>query len=65
MVDGVTVCTHDGDRVPRVGTVYGRALATTPPKAPCPGNGKGGRRVVVAYGYPADTPNRSADDASR
>ncbi|MGZ8578582.1 MAG: hypothetical protein ACXWWX_03505 [Actinomycetota bacterium] len=59
VVDGSIVCTHDGDRIPLVGTVSGRALATTPPKAPCPGNGKGGRRVVVAYGYPADTQNRS------
>ncbi len=60
VVDGATACTHDGDRVPQAGTgtVSGRALATTPPKAPCPGDGKGGRRVVVAYGYPADTTNR-------
>jgi len=59
VIAGVATCTHGGDDpVPDPVAASGsRSLAsrsTTPP-APCPGNGRGGRRIRILLGYPADT----------
>ncbi len=61
MIDGVVACTHGGDvPVPvsaDAATVGAKVLgANALPVAPCPGNGRGGRRVHVLLGYPSDTP---------
>jgi hypothetical protein len=59
VIAGVTTCTHGGDEpVPDLVVPSGsRSLAprsATPPP-PCPGNGRGGRRIRILLGYPADT----------
>jgi hypothetical protein len=58
---GVVQCTHGGDPIPTqqqsAALAAKAALAGTIPAAPCAGNGKGGRRVRVLYGYPAGTNN--------
>ena len=60
VIAGVTTCTHGGDEpVPDLveaggsGSLASRGV--TPP-APCPGNGRAGRRIRVLLGYPSDTP---------
>ncbi len=56
------LCTHGGDGL--TGTRALRAPAggvSVPPKAPCAGNGKGGKRLRIYYGYPGDTSNRVSE----
>jgi hypothetical protein len=58
---GAVECTHGGDPVPSEagsGALTRRLGAVTIPPAPCAGNGKGGRRIRVLYGYPDGTTNR-------
>jgi hypothetical protein len=65
-VEGVVTCTHGGDEP--VAEIAGgpgtRALAPRRPRpAPCPGNGRSGRRVRVLLGYPSDTARPDPSDA--
>jgi hypothetical protein len=53
VIDGEIRCTHGGDVLPAT-RVRSRAVANVAP-APCPGNGRGGKRITVLYGYPSDT----------
>lgn len=58
---GDVECTHGGDPLPvqqGSGVLSARRGAVTIPPAPCVGNGKGGRRIRVLYGYPEGTKNR-------
>jgi len=60
VIAGVNACTHGGDEpvpdlvVPSVSRSLASRSAT--PRPPCPGNGRGGRRIRILLGYPADTP---------
>jgi hypothetical protein len=61
-VAGGIACTHGGDPLPVDQMGAARAVRfgnVTAPPAPCVGNGKGGRRIRVLYGYPDGTTNRS------
>lgn len=58
---GDVECTHGGDPLPiQKGSepLSARLGAVTIPPPPCVGNGKGGRRIRVLYGYPDGTKNR-------
>jgi hypothetical protein len=57
MAGGRELCTHGGDGPPEPSATT-LQRATSPPKAPCPGNGVSGRRVRVFYGYPKGTNDR-------
>ncbi len=57
-VEASHFCTHGGDPVPHLPTGIARiASAAAPTMARCPGNGRGGKRIRVFYGYPDGTTN--------
>ena len=58
-VDDEVACTHGGDPAPGSPLLARDATPAAVPPAPCPGDGVSGRRIVVAYGYPADTSPRA------
>jgi len=67
VVAGVVTCTHGGDQpvLEVVGVPGSRTspVRATPPPAPCPGNGRSGRRVRILLGYPSDTARPVTTDA--
>ena len=67
VIAGVTTCTHGGDEpVPdlvEAGNSGSLASRGVTPPAPCPGNGRAGRRIRVLLGYPSDTPAPDAAEA--
>lgn len=59
VIAGVATCTHGGDEATGEAVTPlmrrpSRSRGTTPP-APCPGNGRSGRRIRVLLGYPLNT----------
>ena len=54
-------CTHGGDGVPTLAADATSARGSGLTEAPCPGNGRRGKRVRVFYGYPQGTAPRLAD----
>lgn len=57
VIGGAPTCTHGGDAlVPDVGPASRNLATRSPvPQAPCPGDGRSGRRIHVLLGYPSDT----------